>query len=83
MRDIIDKDMRSVNTAIKAMKKLGITPKVTPIRGGTDGARLTQMGLLTPNIGTGGYNPHGPYELACLEEMEIVSKILIEIAKND
>lgn len=81
MKNIIEKDMRSVDRAINAIKKIGYTPTISPIRGGTDGARLTQMGLLTPNLGTGSYNHHGPYELACLDEMELVVKTLIEIAK--
>ena len=64
------------------MQRLGLTPQESPIRGGIDGARLTFMGLPTPNLGTGSYNCHGPYELACLEEMELVTKVLIEIAKE-
>ena len=82
MRELIEKDPRSVENAIKAMKNLGIETVTSPIRGGTDGAKLTLMGLNTPNLGTGGYNCHGPYEFACLEEMEIVVKIITEIAKN-
>ena len=81
MAELIKKDPRSVDAAIKAMKSLGIETVTSPIRGGTDGAKLTQMGLNTPNLGTGGYNCHGPYEFACLEEMEIVVKIITEIAK--
>ena len=81
MAELIKKDPRCVDTALNAIKSLGINPVTSPIRGGTDGARLTYMGLNTPNLGTGGYNCHGPYEFACLEEMEIVTKILIEIAK--
>ena len=81
MAEYIKKDPRSVNVAIEAMKRLGIETVTSPIRGGTDGAKLTLMGLNTPNLGTGGYNCHGPYEFACLEEMQIVTKILIEIAK--
>lgn len=81
MAEIIAKDPRCIDRALEAMKKLKITPETSPIRGGTDGARLTYMGLNCPNLGTGGYNCHGPYEMACLEEMEQVSKILIEIAK--
>lgn len=80
MYEIIKKDKRSITRALNAMKKLNITPLILPIRGGTDGAKLTQMGLNTPNLGTGSYNGHGPYELACLEEMQIVSNILIQIA---
>lgn len=81
MAEIISKDPRCVLRAKKAIESLGYNALTSPIRGGTDGARLTQMGLNTPNLGTGGYNCHGPYECACLEEMENVSKILIEIAK--
>ncbi len=82
MKELIDKDPRCLIRANEAIKKLGYTPSASPIRGGTDGAVLTQMGLNTPNLGTGGYNCHGPYEFACLEEMENVCKILIEIAKE-
>lgn len=83
MATIINEDPTCVIRAKEAIKKLGYNPVTTPIRGGTDGAKLTQMGLKTPNLGTGGYNYHGPYELACLEEMELVAKILIEIAKEN
>jgi tripeptide aminopeptidase len=81
MAELISKDPRCIDRALEAMKKLNITPETSPIRGGTDGARLTYMGLNCPNLGTGGYNCHGPYEMACLEEMEQVAKILIEISK--
>jgi tripeptide aminopeptidase len=63
------------------MNNLNIEETFEPIRGGTDGAKLTLRGLNTPNLGTGGYNCHGPYEFACLEEMQIVVKIITEIAK--
>lgn len=82
MRSLIEKDDRCIKRAKAAIKACGFTPTTVPIRGGTDGAKLTQMGLNTPNLGTGGYNCHGPYECACLEEMENVVKILIEIAKE-
>ena len=82
MAEYIKKDPRSVEAAINAMKKLGIETVTSPIRGGTDGAKLTLMGLNTPNLGTGGYNCHGPYEFACLEEMQEVVKIIVEIAKE-
>ncbi len=82
MAEFIKKDPKSVIAATNAMKRLGINTVTSPIRGGTDGAKLTLMGLNTPNLGTGGYNCHGPYEFACLEEMEIVVKILTEIAKE-
>ena len=82
MAELIKKDPRSVTAATNAMARLGIDTVTSPIRGGTDGAKLTIMGLNTPNLGTGGYNCHGPYEFACLEEMEIVVQIITEIAKN-
>ena len=82
MAEYIKKDPRSVIAATKAMERLGINTITSPIRGGTDGAKLTLMGLNTPNLGTGGYNCHGPYEFACLEEMEIVVDIIKEIAKK-
>lgn len=81
MYDIIKKDKRSINRATKAIKDLGYAVITSPIRGGTDGAKLTQMGLNTSNLGTGGYNCHGPYEFACLDEMDIVKNIIINIAK--
>ncbi len=81
MAEIIKENPECLKRAQKAMESLNITPMASPIRGGTDGARLTFMGLPTPNLGTGGYNCHGPYEFACLEEMETLTKICIEIAK--
>ncbi|MDE6408315.1 MAG: peptidase T [Anaeroplasmataceae bacterium] len=81
MAEIIKQNPVCLERAKQAMEALGITPTASPIRGGTDGARLTFMGLPTPNLGTGGYNCHGPYEFACLEEMELLTKIVIEITK--
>lgn len=76
MREVIDNDMRSVNKALKAYHEEGIDVKVVPTRGGTDGARLTFMGICTPNIGTGGYNCHGIHEYADITEMtKIVSLV--------
>jgi tripeptide aminopeptidase len=62
------------------MKKLGIKPSVVPIRGGTDGASLTYRGLPCPNLCTGGYNYHGRYEYASIQEMEKAAELLIELA---
>ena len=76
MKEIIETDMKSVNKALKAYKEEGIDVKVVPTRGGTDGARLTFMGICTPNIGTGGYNCHGVHEYADITEMsKIVSLV--------
>lgn len=83
MKDLIIKDDRCIKRAVKAIKDMGLEPQFTPIRGGTDGAQLTYMGLNTPNLGTGGYNCHGPYELCSLDEMQAVSNILIKIAKEE
>jgi len=70
MRYWLEKDMRPVDLAIEAVKRAGIEPVITPIRGGTDGARLTEMGLPTPNLFAGMYNVHGPLEWASLQDME-------------
>ncbi|MBQ6106211.1 MAG: peptidase T [Lachnospiraceae bacterium] len=66
-----------VENAASEMEKLGIKPLIRPIRGGTDGARLSFMGLPCPNIFTGGHNFHGRFEYCILESMEAVVKILI------
>ena len=68
-----------VDNAIIAMEKAGVTPKVVPIRGGTDGARLSYEGLPCPNLFTGGYNCHGRYEYAVLEEMEQCLEVLLNL----
>ncbi|HHE51544.1 MAG TPA: peptidase T [Candidatus Acetothermia bacterium] len=70
MRYWLEKDMRPVDLAIEAVRRAGIEPVITPIRGGTDGARLTEMGLPTPNLFAGMYNVHGPLEWASLQDME-------------
>jgi tripeptide aminopeptidase len=74
-----------VETAKKAMEDLGIEPKISPVRGGTDGARLSYMGLPTPNVFTGGHNFHGKYEYIPLESMEkavlVIRKIVELYAK--
>lgn len=61
---------------------MGLEPLSRPVRGGTDGARLSFMGLPCPNLGTGGDGFHGPFEHITAEAMETVVRILIEIAKN-
>ena len=70
MRYWLENDMRSVELAIEAIKRAGIEPVITPIRGGTDGARLTEMGLMTPNLFCGMHNFHGPLEWVSLQDME-------------
>lgn len=79
MKEVIEKDMRSVDLALTVMKNLGIEPIVTPFRGGTDGSKISLMGLPTPNIFTGGENFHGQFEFISKEAMEIAARTLIEI----
>lgn len=80
MAEIIKKNFEVVEIAQAATKMAGINPFSKPIRGGTDGARLTQMGLPTPNLGTGGGNYHGRYEYCSINEMEKASEIVVNIA---
>ena len=74
--------MHLIDNAIAAMKSLNVTPVIEPIRGGTDGATLSYMGLPCPNLGTGGYAFHGEYEHITVEGMEIATNIIIEILKK-
>lgn len=81
MRSKIEPDfMFLIEDAKAMMEQNGITPIITPIRGGTDGARLSYMGLPCPNICTGGHNYHGRYEYVVVESMELISKLLVDIA---
>ncbi|MGN1148452.1 MAG: peptidase T [Lachnospiraceae bacterium] len=80
MREIIKQHMHLIDNAKAAMEELGIIPIVQPIRGGTDGARLSFMGLPCPNIGTGGHNFHGRFEYACVQSMEKNVELLVKIA---
>ena len=81
MEPYVKKDPRPVNRAIECMKKLGMNPKSTKIRGGTDGATMSKMGLVTPNLGTGSANHHGRYEYLVVQDflkmIELVKTILI------
>ena len=79
MSEVIEPVMHIVETAQEAMRALDIEPITKPIRGGTDGARLSYMGLPTPNIFGGGHNFHGPYEYACLESMEKAVAVILKI----
>ena len=82
MKEKITNNIQVVDLATEAMRKIDIEPQVVPIRGGTDGAELTYMGLNCPNLGTGGHNFHSIYEYICLEDMIKSSEILIEIVKK-
>ncbi len=81
MYEVLKKDMTPVKIAEEATKKANVTPFASPMRGGTDGAQLTYMGLPCPNLGTGGYNYHGRYEFLSINQMKKVVEILLEIIK--
>jgi len=81
MADIIKKDTRSVDIATKAMEVLGIEVNKAPIRGGTDGSKISFMGLPTPNIFAGGENFHGRFEFVSVESIKKAIDVIVEIAK--
>lgn len=81
MREKIEPVMHIITTAEEAMRLAGVTPKVQPIRGGTDGAQLSFKGLPCPNIFAGGLNFHGRYEFVPVSSMEKARNVIIEIAK--
>ncbi len=81
MGDEISKRPEIMARALDGLRAVGETPKVEPIRGGTDGSRLTYMGLPCPNLPTGAYNMHGVMEYVSVPEMETVTRLLLEIAK--
>jgi tripeptide aminopeptidase len=80
MLEIIEQHPYVVDIAKKAISNIGLEPLSRPVRGGTDGARLSFMGLPCPNLGTGGYGFHGPYEHISIEGMKTVVRIIREIA---
>ncbi|MDE7418086.1 MAG: peptidase T [Lachnospiraceae bacterium] len=79
MREMIEKKMYIVDNAVSAMKQAGVEPEISAIRGGTDGARLSFDGLLCPNICTGSEGHHGRNEFACIEDMEKIVEILLNL----
>ena len=79
MREIVEQHMDIVERAFAAYRAVGVEPVVTPIRGGTDGARLTYMGLPTPNIATGGMNFHGRFECVAVEDMDIMTDMIVRL----
>lgn len=83
MREIIEKDMSIIELAKKSMIEVGVKPILNPIRGGTDGARLSFMGLPCPNIFTGGHNFHGPYEYIPLGSMKKAVEVIVKIVENN
>lgn len=81
MAQVIEKYPFLVENAKKAIQAVGMEPVCEAVRGGTDGSRLSYMNLPCPNIGTGGYGCHGPFEHACVEEMDAVTGILVNLVK--
>lgn len=81
MRRVLDKHMHIVRRAQEAWRAVGVEPVCKPIRGGTDGARLSFMGLPCPNLGTGGYNFHSRHELIAVEDMDVVSAMLVQLLR--
>ena len=82
MRDIMEQHPKVVALAKNAITLSGMDPLSRPVRGGTDGAQLTYMGLPCPNLGTGGYGFHGPFEHITLEGMEKATEVIIYIASH-
>ena len=82
MLSVIEQHMDVIELAQNAIRKAGLEPISRPVRGGTDGARLSFMGLPCPNLGTGGYGFHGPYEHISVEAMETVVQIIKSIATD-
>lgn len=82
MKEKIKPYMEIIDLAEQSMKDINITPDIKPIRGGTDGARLSYMGLPTPNLFAGGYNFHGRFEFIPIENMKLASKLIVKIAEN-
>lgn len=82
MKEKIEPHMELIDRARAAMESLGITPRISPIRGGTDGARLSWMGLPCPNLSTGGANFHGIHEYVSVQAMEKMVAVIVELAKG-
>jgi tripeptide aminopeptidase len=81
MIEHLTREPRAVDLAAKAIRNVGMELNFQSIRGGTDGSRLSEMGLPTPNLSVGMHNFHSPLEFACLEQMESAVKVLIELAQ--
>lgn len=82
MKKIIEKDMTPINIAKEVMENLGIKPLIEPVRGGTDGSKISFMGIPTPNIFAGGENMHGRFEFVSLETMEKAVDVILGIVTS-
>ena len=83
MKSFFEKSYHIVDRAVKAMEKSSVKPIIIPVRGGTDGARLSAMGLLCPNIFTGGHNFHGVYEYIPLQSMLKATEVIINLVSDN
>jgi len=81
MKEYLTKEPRAEKLAEQAIRNVGLTPKFQSIRGGTDGSKMSEKGLPTPNLSVGMHNFHSPLEFACLEQMESAVKVLVELAQ--
>ena len=81
MKEKIEPHMHLIDSVLSVYEKLDIQPKVVPIRGGTDGARLSYMGLPCPNLGTGDHNCHGHYEFVCIQSMEKCVQVIVGLCR--
>jgi tripeptide aminopeptidase len=81
MKEGLAKEPRAVRLAEEAVRRAGLTPRFKAIRGGTDGSRLTELGLPTPNLSAGMHNFHSPLEFACLDQMQSAVRVLIELSQ--
>jgi tripeptide aminopeptidase len=81
MAEGLAREPRAAAFAEEAMRRAGLDPKRAIVRGGTDGSRLTEMGLPTPNLSVGQHNLHSPLEWTCLEEMQTAVRVLVELAQ--
>lgn len=81
MKEIIEKDMSIIDLAKDAMKAVGITSMTEPVRGGTDGSKISYLGIPTPNIFAGGENMHGRYEFVSLQSMMKATDVIVKIAE--
>ena len=82
MEEKVKPHFHLVENAAQAIRQAGLEPHIVPIRGGTDGARLSFMGLPCPNLGTGGFNFHGPCEYITAEKMDKSVEILLNLVSN-
>lgn len=82
MRPFVEKNPKPLEVAYEALRKNGLEPRSTKIRGGTDGATFSKMGLVTPNLGTGSYNHHGRYEFLDVQEFDKMINVVIDLMRK-